>query len=102
MYACATNCRRITALAHADAVRDWNQHAATAIISPAPIGAGKPPGTGLVDLAIVHTAIYDAVNAIAGSPFEPYEVTPTVLRHFSQLVLAVLQYAFLLLTSLRH
>lgn len=68
----------VTAIAHADAVLDWNQHAATAIISPAPTGAGKPPAIGFVDLAIVHTAIYDAVNAIAGSPFEPYEVTPTV------------------------
>ena len=69
---------RVTALAYADAVLDWNQHAATAIISPAPTGAGKPGALGVVDLAIVHTAIYDAVNAIAGYPFEPYEVTPTV------------------------
>ena len=69
----------ITTLAYGDAVLDWNQHAATAIISPAPTGAGKPAAIGLVDLAIVHTAIYDAVNAIAGFPFEPYyEVTPTV------------------------
>jgi hypothetical protein len=69
---------QVTALAHADAVLDWNQHAATAIISPAPTGAGKPAAIGLVDLAIVHTAIYDAVNAIAGYPFDPYEVTPIV------------------------
>jgi hypothetical protein len=68
----------ITALVHADAVLDWNQHAATAIISPAPTGAGKPAAIGLVDLAIVRTAIYDALNAIAGYPFDPYEVTPTV------------------------
>ena len=69
---------RVTALAYADAVLDRNQHAAIAIISPAPTGAGKPGALGLVALAIVHTAIYDAVNAIAGSPFEPYEITPTV------------------------
>jgi hypothetical protein len=64
---------------HADAVTDWNQHAATAIISLAPTGAGKPAALGLGDLAIVHTALYDAVNAIAGSPFEPYEVLSTVV-----------------------
>ncbi len=68
----------VTALVHADAVLDWNQYAATAIVSPPPTGAGKPAGIGLVDLAIVHNAIYDAVNAIAGYPFEPYEVIPTV------------------------
>jgi hypothetical protein len=55
-------------------VTDWNLHAATALISLASTGAGKPAALGLVDLAIVHTAIYDAVNAIADSPFEPYEV----------------------------
>ena len=38
----------------------------------------RNPTTAIIDLAIVHTAIYDAVNAIAGSPFEPYEVTPIV------------------------
>jgi hypothetical protein len=48
------------------------------LFPPPPTGAGKPAGIGLVDLAIVHNAIYDAVNAIAGYPFEPYEVIPTV------------------------
>ena len=69
---------RVTLLAYGDAVLDWNQYAATAIVSPPPTGAGKPAGIGLVDLSIVHNAIYDAVNAIAGYPFEPYEVIPTV------------------------
>ena len=31
----------------ADAVTDWNQHAATVIISPVPTGAGKPAALGL-------------------------------------------------------
>ena len=78
LFVLAALASRVMTLAHADAVLDWNQHAATAIISPAPTGAGKPAAIGLVDLAIVHTAIYEAVNAIAGYPFEPYEVTPTV------------------------
>ncbi len=60
---------------HADVVLDWNDHAANAIITV----ARQPAARGLVDLAIVHTAIYDAVNAIAGSPFEPYGVTPEVM-----------------------
>ena len=34
----------VTTLAHADAVLDWNQHAATAIISPVPTGAGHRIG----------------------------------------------------------
>jgi len=62
---------------YADAVPDWNLQGATAIISPAPTGAGKPAALGLVDLAIVEIAIYEAGNAIADSPFEPSEVTPT-------------------------
>ena len=60
---------------HADVVLEWNDHAANAIITV----ARQPAARGLVDLAIVHTAIYDAVNAIAGSPFEPYGVTPEVM-----------------------
>jgi hypothetical protein len=56
---------------------DWNLRGATAIISPAPAGAGKPAALVLVDLAIAETAIYEAVNAIAASPFESSAVTPT-------------------------
>ena len=32
---------------HVAAVTDWNQHTATAIISPVPTGAGKPAALGL-------------------------------------------------------
>lgn len=39
----------------------------------------KAPVPGTVDHALVHTAIYDAVNAIAGYPFEAYGVTPEVI-----------------------
>ena len=57
-------------------VLDWNAHAAQLIVGPG--GAAKAPALGLVDLAIVHTAIYDAVNAIEGFPFRTYAVTANV------------------------
>ena len=62
--------------ARADVVIDWNGLAAQLIVGPR--GANKVPPLGLVDLAIVHTAIYDAVNAVGGFPFAPYGVQPTV------------------------
>src|ERR1700757_774945 len=58
--------------AKADMVLDWNAHAANAIVGV----AGMRPERGLIRLAMVHLAIYDAVNAINGYPFEPYAVTP--------------------------
>jgi hypothetical protein len=62
-------------LARADAVLDWNGYAADAIVG----GAGQPPPRGLIRFAMVHVAIYDAVNAIQGYPFTPYAVTPNVV-----------------------
>jgi hypothetical protein len=57
-------------------VLDWNNRAAQLIVGPG--GAAKVPPLGLVDLAIVHTAIYDAVNAISGFPFRSYAVVADV------------------------
>jgi PAP2 superfamily len=62
--------------ARADVVLDWNALAAQLIVGPR--GANKVPPLGLVDLAIVHTAIYDAVNAVEGFPFAPYGSQPVV------------------------
>jgi hypothetical protein len=62
--------------ARADVVLDWNALAAQLIVGPG--GANKVPPLGLVDLAIVHTAIYDAVNAVEGFPFAPYGSEPVV------------------------
>jgi hypothetical protein len=59
-------------------VLDWNARAAQLIVGPG--GAAKVPPLGLVDLAIVHTAIYDAVNAIERFPFRSYAVVPDVRR----------------------
>jgi hypothetical protein len=57
-------------------VLEWNGWAAQLIVGPG--GAAKVPPLGLVDLAIVHTAIYDAVNAIGGFPFRSYAVVPEI------------------------
>ncbi len=57
-------------------VLEWNARAAQLIVGPG--GAAKAPALGLVDLAIVHTAIYDAVNAVERFPFSSYAVVPDV------------------------
>ena len=45
----------------------WNQHAYNELI----VTAGQPPPVAVLHLAMVHGAVYDAVNAIDGG-FEPY------------------------------
>ncbi len=60
----------------ADEVLVWNAIAAQTIVGPG--GANKVPPLGLVDFAIVHTAVYDAVNAVSGSPHKQYAVQPIV------------------------
>ena len=71
--------------ARADTVSDWNQIAAAALQSP---GTATPPGArqgapSTVHLAMVHAAVYDAVNAIAGC-HEPYVSSPAAKRWYSQ------------------
>ena len=58
-----------------DMVLTWNSHAANAIVGV----AAQRPERGLIRLAMVHLAIYDAVNAIDGYPFQSYGVTPNVV-----------------------
>ena len=55
----------------ADAVVDWNEIALQAITTA--IAAGRPGVTTGLDLAMVHAAVYDAVQAI-DRRFEPYHV----------------------------
>jgi hypothetical protein len=50
------------ALARADAVTEWNLHASDALL----VTAGQPPQVSVPHLAVVHGAVYDAVNAIDG------------------------------------
>ena len=62
-----------------DVVLDWNAHAARAIVT---VGGQVPP-RALIRLAMVQLAIYDAVNAIEGEPFESYAGVPAVARSAS-------------------
>jgi PAP2 superfamily len=48
--------------ARADTVTEWNMNASSAIFTT----AGQPPQLSVPHLAMVHGAIYDAVNAIDG------------------------------------
>jgi PAP2 superfamily len=75
----------IPASARADAVTDWNQVAAAALQAPA---TATPPGAGqgavsTAHLAMVHAAVYDAVNAIDGC-HEPYVSAPRAKHWYSQ------------------
>ncbi|MCM3870537.1 MAG: vanadium-dependent haloperoxidase [Pyrinomonadaceae bacterium] len=54
--------------ARADAVSDWN-----AIAVQATVTAARPGPTGVIDIAIVQAAVYDAVQAIE-KRYEPYYV----------------------------
>ena len=59
------------ASARADAVADWNAIAVQAIITAGPVQ--RPGPTGVLDIAMVQAAVYDAVQAIE-KEFEPYYV----------------------------
>jgi hypothetical protein len=73
------------AAAHADTVTDWNATAAAALQTPGtavPAGAGQGAVSN-AHLAMVHGAVYDAVNAIAGG-HEPYVSSPAAEPWYSQ------------------
>jgi PAP2 superfamily len=55
-----------------DQVLAWNQHAYTELI----LTAGQPPPVAMMHFAMVHGAVYDAVNAIDGG-YDPYLGAPT-------------------------
>jgi hypothetical protein len=69
---CASTALLTGALAHADVVADWNNAALDAIRD----GHTAPPIASR-SLAILHAAIYDAVNGIART-YEPYLVQSNV------------------------
>ena len=74
--------------ARADTVTDWNQTAAAALQSPGTVTPPAVPGAGqgavsTVHLAMVHAAVYDAVNAIDGG-HEPYASSPAAEPGYSQ------------------
>jgi len=67
----------VSAPARADTVTQWNAIATNALVAD---GQGA---VALAHLAMVHGAVYDAVNAIDGR-YEPYLASPPAKRWFSQ------------------
>ena len=65
------------ATASADTVTAWNVNATGALFAT----AGQPPTVGAIHLAMVHGAVYDAVNAI-DKGYEPYLLSPRVATPF--------------------
>ena len=59
-----------TDVARADAVTDWHEIAENTLCTASPMARG--PST-IIDIAIVHTAVYDAVQNIGGK-YKPYHV----------------------------
>lgn len=67
------------AAARADTVTDWNQYATDALIGT----AGQMPPVAAANLAMMHGAVYDAVNAIDGR-HEPYLGAPPARPWYSK------------------
>jgi hypothetical protein len=64
-----------TAFARADAVSDWNAITAQTVANAAASGTPpRPAATAILDFAMVHAAVNDAVQAIEGK-FEPYAIS---------------------------
>ena len=59
-------------IAAADIVTDWSLITTQAVVT-------KGGRAGAVDFAIVHAAMFDAVNAI-GRRYEPYKIVPASPR----------------------
>jgi hypothetical protein len=67
------------ALARGDSVTQWNLNATNALIGT----AGQAPPVSILHLAMVHGAVYDAVNAIDGG-YQPYLVSPAASSSYSK------------------
>jgi hypothetical protein len=65
--------------ARADTVTDWNVNAVDALVTTAP----QSPTASTNSLAIVHGAVYDAVNSIDGR-HEPYLIDVRARRWYSE------------------
>jgi hypothetical protein len=85
----------VPALARADVVTQWNLNAANAIF----VTAAQPPQQSVVHLAMVHGAIYDAVNAIDGG-HEGYLITPRLASPFDSKDAAAATAAYRVLLSI--
>jgi hypothetical protein len=67
------------ASAQADTVTDWNTNATNTLIGT----AGQGPTVAALHLAMVHGAVYDAVNAIDGG-YDPYLTAPAAMPWYSK------------------
>lgn len=67
----------LSAPARADTVTQWNQLATNALV------AENQGSSAVVQLAMMHAAMYDAVNAI-DQRYEPYLVQPPAQRWYSE------------------
>ena len=62
------------AAAPSDTVLNWNATTVAALMNlptATTPGAGQPPTVGVIHMAMVQGAVYDAVNSIVGG-YEPY------------------------------
>jgi hypothetical protein len=73
----------LSAPARADTVTDWHSQALRALTAAPPAGAGQSPLVATLHLAMVHGAVYDAVNAIDGR-YQPYLGAPNAKRWYSK------------------
>ena len=62
-------CISVPTTARADVIADWN-----VIVIQEAVTAGRPGGAPAIDIATVHAAMYDAVQAIE-QDYDPYRVT---------------------------
>jgi hypothetical protein len=69
--------------ARADTVLDWHNIAFRSLTAQPPDGAAQAPTVSTIHLAMVHGAVYDAVNAI-DRRYQPYLVSPRAKRWFSK------------------
>ena len=69
--------------AHANVVAEWNALAVQCIsLGAGGLAPSRPGPPGLLDLAIVHAAMHDAIQAIERK-YEPYLATPAATGHES-------------------
>jgi hypothetical protein len=67
--------------AHADTVTVWNGHATDTLVTP--VGMPQAPTVQTIHLAMVHGAVFDAVNSIDRG-YEPYLVRLPARSWYSQ------------------
>ena len=74
-----------TAASAQNVVTDWSAVASTTIVS----NAGTPPGAAGVWFAYTSIAVYDAVNAVHGHPFQSFYFRGSARRYASDQAAAV-------------